>query len=325
MKRLTFFSFYDPKNQIDTYVIHYLKELNYVSDIIFSADCELSEFELEKINPFILTSTCKSHGEYDFGSHKLSYLKAIELDILKNYDWLILANDSCYGPFYKLDAVFHKMENKNIDFWGFTHNTIDSSPHIQSYFVSINKDAFKSDTFSNFITSIKKEKIRRNIILKYEHGLTRILEEDNFSYDTYFIEKPNSFLHDPAKDWELMILRGFPFIKRTLFTRNTYNRKNLHKYKKVIHSIHPKYDLAMISDNLKKYKIIVKSHSLLSYISKLIFLPYLLIKIPLWHLKFKNKVISFKEYRKIFFFCLEFDWNKTDIKNYISNLNEIMN
>lgn len=257
MKRLTFFSFFDPNKQIDSYVIHYLKELSEVSDIIFSTDCNISEKELSKIKNLVLFSLINQHGEYDFGSHKRAYIEASNRNLLNNYDWLILANDSCYGPFYKFKPILLKMESKELDYWGFTHNTVDLTPHIQSYFVAIKSNAFLSQTFNDFILSIKQESIRRNIILNYEHGLTKKLKNAGFKYDTFFTEEPLSFLHDPVKDWDKMIEKGFPFIKRTLFTRNTYRLKNLKTYKNIIHQNFPEYDLKLIEENLDRYSTLI--------------------------------------------------------------------
>ena len=253
MKRLIFFSFFDPNKQINDYVIFYLTELKKVSDIIFSSDGELPVNELEKINHLCLFETSIKHGEYDFGSHKRAYKLAIEKDILKNYDWLILANDSCYGPFVPFDKIFIKMESLPLDFWGMTHNTVDKSPHIQSYFVALNKSSFLSDIFKNFILSIQKEDIRRNIIIKYEHGLTKCLHENGYKYDTYMPDVLGKFTNDPLKNWDEMIKKGFPFIKRTLFTRNTYNLRNLKNYKKIINNQHPNYNTDLIEENLNRY------------------------------------------------------------------------
>ena len=253
MKRLTLFSFYDPSNTVDLYVVHYLLELSKVSDIIFSSDCVLNNKELKKVKSITPHIVNTKHGEYDFGSHKRSLEYAKSLGILKAYDWLILANDSCFGPFTELLPIFQKMESRKLDFWGFTHNTVDRTPHIQSYFVSLKKEVIKSKIFTSHLNSIEREDIRKNVVFKYEHGLTKKLKDANFIYQCYFPETSSSFIYDPAKNWDLMIERGFPFLKRTLFTRNQYGLKNLERYPSVISKHYPDYDISLIRKNLKKY------------------------------------------------------------------------
>ncbi|NQY28274.1 MAG: hypothetical protein HRT69_02265 [Flavobacteriaceae bacterium] len=255
MKRLTLFSSFDPDNIIDDYVIYYLTELSKVSDIIFSADCKYSEEQISKLNGLTKYNIHDRHGEYDFGSYKKAYLKADELDILQDYDQIILANDSCYGPFYDLQKVFNKMDPKKVDFWGFSNNIVDITPHLQSYFIVINKEAFLSSEFREFLLSVKKEEIRKQVVFKYEHGLTRILTKAGFTHTAFFTEKNNKFIHDPSKKWDLMIKREFPFLKRTTFTRNSYKLTNLKKYKKVIHKKYPNYDITLIEKNLSRYEL----------------------------------------------------------------------
>lgn len=125
--------------------------------------------------------------------------------ILQKYDWLILSNDSVFGPFYPFEIIFKKMEKQRIDFWGFTKNTIDIKAHLQSYFVSINKSAFLSKEFRYFIKSIERQKNRKNVVFKYEHGLTEVLNKEGFKDASFFKEAIDTFTHDPAKDWDKMI------------------------------------------------------------------------------------------------------------------------
>ena len=100
MKRLAIFAGYDKYNIIDDYVLFYLKELKKISDIIYIADCEMPETELNKIKDYTIKAISEKHREYDFGSYKRGYIYAKENNILENYDYLILCNDSVYGPFF---------------------------------------------------------------------------------------------------------------------------------------------------------------------------------------------------------------------------------
>ena len=253
MKRLTFFSFFDPSMRVDPYVVHYLEELKKISDVIVSCDCSLEPPELDKLESITTHIIHEPHGEYDFGSHKRSLQYAKNQRILSSYDWVILANDSCYGPFTSLQPVLKKMESKELDFWGFTQNTIDTEAHIQSYFVALKKTVVESEAFINHLHSVKREEVRKNVVLKYEHGLTKSLVNASFSYQCYFPETESSFLHDPAKNWDLMIENGFPFLKRTLFTRNPYKLRNLGSYPEVIGKFYPEFDVSLIRNNLKRY------------------------------------------------------------------------
>lgn len=57
--------------------------------------------------------------------------------------------------------------------------------HVQSYFVVFKPVVFNSEIFNNFITSVKKEDTKEEIIIRYEMGMTHLLEENGFKYDSY--------------------------------------------------------------------------------------------------------------------------------------------
>ena len=149
MKRAVVFAHYDKDSIIDDYVIYYLKELKKISDtIVFVSCCNLADKEIEKLNGIASHVITQIHDEYDFGSYKRGFLYL--QDKLNEFDELIFANDSCYGPLYPLEKVFSKMENENSDFWGITKNNFGykknlkhffvKRPHIQSYFIVFNKN-----------------------------------------------------------------------------------------------------------------------------------------------------------------------------------------
>jgi len=67
--------------------------------------------------------------------------------------------------------------------------------------------------FLSFIESIKKEKNRNEIILKYEIGLSEMLLENNFvmkSFINAYLSESSPFLH---RAQELILNHGMPFLK----------------------------------------------------------------------------------------------------------------
>lgn len=273
--RTAIFAHFDKDNLIDDYVIYYLNALKkVVQKLIFVSDCNLSTVETDKLNGIADGIIAKPHGEHDFGSYKRGVLFAQENNLLNDTDELIFANDSCYGPFFQLENVFEKMEQENCNFWGITQNNkfkIRKNlfwkkyeiPHIQSYFFVLKKEVFNSGVFLNFINSIKKEKSRNEVILKYEIGLSELLLENNFVMKS-FIEtcKDDSspFLH---RAQELILNHGMPFLKCAI-PRGRYVglEVDLTEIAKV-----SDYPIEMIEKHAKRTKI---SHFfLLSWLKKL--------------------------------------------------------
>ena len=74
-KRLFIFAGYDKDCIVDETLLHYLKSLSELGDIVFTMDNSLSDTEASKITSIknILSVTAVNHGEYDFGSYKRGF------------------------------------------------------------------------------------------------------------------------------------------------------------------------------------------------------------------------------------------------------------
>ena len=231
MKRAVIFAHYDKDNIIDDYVIYYLKELKKIAEtIVFVSCCNLCNNQVEKVKTITSDIIAQKHDEYDFGSYKRGFLYL--KDRLDDFDELIFANDSCYGPLYPLENIFEKMENQALDFWGITKNNFGykknikhcfvKRPHIQSYFIVFKKNIFTKDFFAEFIKSIKHQDSKKQIISNYEIGLTELLVNKGFKYKT-FINAYENINNITILKWRQIIEKyNMPFIKKSLFDlRNT--------------------------------------------------------------------------------------------------------
>jgi len=229
MKRVAIFAHFDKDDIIDDYVIYYLQGLKKVADdIIFVSDCNLPLAETKKLNGICLKIIAQKHGEYDFGSYKRGILEA--KNILNNYDELIIANDSCYGPIFPFENVFKQMGQRKCDFWGLTQNKNIYPIHIQSFFVVFKKTVFLNSIFITFFEKVEKETSKTILIEKYEIGLTQTLIKAGFKKDSFFKKpfKENPMLNNKA--FKLIFLE-MPFIKISLLKENIFDVKNLYIWK----------------------------------------------------------------------------------------------
>lgn len=275
-KRLTLFAHWDQDNTIDDYVIYYLSELKKVSDIIFVSDCDLAEDEIVKINPLTLISKAERHGEYDFGSYKRAYLLAT--DIINDYQELLLVNDSCYGPIFPL-ATF--LDNTNdSDFWGiYKHKTpeFENIEHIQSFFMVFKEEVFKSNQFKLFLMNVKKEKMKKDIIGKYEIGLSKILHENEFKSSSVIPCSTKAFAYE-EESLNFNLQEKVPLIKREILLNNSLCALNIYNY-----------FLKLPFDNSLKRKILLNLNRLSDgrYANKWFFSP------PSFLTRTRNKYILF--------------------------------
>ena len=205
-KTAVIFAMYSSNGLIESSTIDYLKELKKYSDyMVVIGDCPIFESEIKKIQPYINSYVFKKHGEYDFGSYKRGFSILKSEKVLSKIDNLVFANDSVDYLGESLKDFFEQM--KLHDFFGLTLNNYGYSkdlksyipaPHLQSFLITISSNIFKERFFSNFLNSVKKERVKEKIIYKYEMGLSRIILENGFKKYSYYVPLKDSVAMDPC-------------------------------------------------------------------------------------------------------------------------------
>lgn len=184
-KRIAIFASFSKKKQIADYVVYYLKALHKVTDtIIFVADNDMKREEADKLSGTVLTTICRRHGMYDFGSYRIGYFWALEHHLLDETDELIFANDSCYGPVFPFEKIFEKMDEKECDFWGLT-DSYEERHHLLSFFLVFKKNVFTSLAFHNFVSNFTKQESFWDYVNLYEKIFTELLENNRFKSAVY--------------------------------------------------------------------------------------------------------------------------------------------
>ena len=285
MNRTVVFAHYDKDSIIDDYVIYYLKALKEIAqNIVFVSCSSLSEDEKNKLNGIASKIIAEHHEEYYFGSYKrgFNYLKANNL--LNEIDELIIVNDSCFGPFYPFKEIFNEMDKKDCDFWGITKNNFGyrkvpnhffvKRPHIQSYFIVLKNNTFKSKAFANFMTSIKPENNKCVVVSNYEIGLSEMLVELGFKYDVYIkaYERINNMT---IYKWRQLILEHkMPFMKCSLPRLVNKNLTTVEGYQEIIKQVCD-YPVELIENNVKRTQYIRKGRHTSPIIVKRAFFDFL--------------------------------------------------
>lgn len=237
MRRVVIFAHYDRNELIADYVVYYLKELKKISEEIIFVSCQniKEKYKLKGLASHIID---EYHNEYDFGSFKRGFFYLENR--LDNFDEIVFANDSCYGPLYSMKKIFNKMANKKCDFWGITKNNFGINnfqikrPHVQSYFVTLKKQIFTQKFFIDFMKSIKHEETKDLIISNYEIGLTELLVNHGFKYQTLVNAYENISNPTLIKWRELINNYNMPFIKKSLFDLKNTDIATIDDYKMAI-------------------------------------------------------------------------------------------
>lgn len=282
VRRICLFAAFDPDGLVDEVLVAYLRELSRHADVHLLADCEMQPGELAKLGGIVASARAERHGEYDFGSWS-RLIKQVGWDAVAEYDELLFVNDSCY-LLRELDHVFARMDARACDWWGMQAtkgmaatrsnprnrflepipletvctallDTFESDYcydfHVGSYFLAFRAPVIADAGFRRQIESITGQESKRNVILKYEAGLTRRLIATGFAFDT-FIDALYPF-HPVYSNWYFQLLdQGFPLLKRYLLANNHYRVRGLWRWKeKVLHKV-PEADVAAIERHLRR-------------------------------------------------------------------------
>lgn len=270
-KIICIFSHYDKDAQVDDYVLFYLKSLfDYGCDIKFVTTSDIDENEQKKLLPYCEQIVIRENIGIDFGSYKCGIELIGDID---QYEKLIIANDSVYGPVLNIAELIEYGDKNNLDIWGST-DSFELDYHIQSYFIVYKKNVFTDDAFQKFWKKIFFLKVKNNVIFNYEVGGSEYFLKRGFklgalcSYQKIKsdilaradLTQSNTYHAISKKNinltlwvWDLLIKKyGCPFIKRELLLANPINVKIDHW--KVLLLESGQYDPELIEKHLKRIK-----------------------------------------------------------------------
>ncbi len=175
-QRLCIFCHYDADGMIADYVRHYVRALQQAGcEVWFVSNAPtLKEEHVEAVLPHVRTLLWRENKGYDFGAYYTGLMAAgmMQEGAWDRYQQVMMANDSVYGPFYPLQDVFQRMEQRSYDVWGVTDG-ISYRYYVQSYFmVWENRPAVMQaarDFFRRFTFTDDKDEV----IARYELGLSQ--------------------------------------------------------------------------------------------------------------------------------------------------------
>ena len=160
VRRACVFAHFDKDGKVDEYVRYYLSCLMNVADHIhFVTVSDLDDESHAALVSLGIEITQRDNVGYDFMSYSFG-LRSLEID---DYDEIIICNDSVYGPFFDLQAIFQHMDAVDCDFWGITES-LEISRHIQSYFVVFKAAVLSDQVFREFWSGVRVLTEKKDII-----------------------------------------------------------------------------------------------------------------------------------------------------------------
>lgn len=282
-RRACLFASYDPNGLVDDYVLDYLRALQRHADIYFLSDATLPAGELRKLDGLVKGAWAVRHGEYDFGSYSRLARFYVGWETLKQYDEVILANDSCY-LLRSLDELFAEMDKRQCDWWGLQatkglsatrhvkSNSFDKKIplaevkkkllssferddfydfHIGSYFLVFRQPVLQEGSLTRLLDGAKKQPNKKAIIQAYEIGLTRTLINRRLEFDT-FIDALHPFHPLYTERHFDLVAEGMPLFKRFFLSENHYFAPELWRWKERLQALLPGLDTTAFEKNLTR-------------------------------------------------------------------------
>ncbi len=278
------FVHFDRGGEVHDYVLFYLRAIRDAGfEILFVSNGPLLPARsLAKLEPLCARIVCRRNVGYDFGAYR-DGLRA--LGDLAQFNRVLLANDSVYGPLFDLSAVLSRCGDQAA-VWGMT-DSWSIRYHLQSFFLLIGREALTSPHFTSFWAGVLPLQSKGLVIRRYEVGFTQAMlraglhcealfpyrvaaqdlvrasHEGRFSEDAigpvmldFFamllrrVEsgRPLNPLHH---FWDHMISgHHCPFIKRELLARNPARIPHAHLWERLIRTVST-YDTKLIARHLQ--------------------------------------------------------------------------
>ena len=188
-RRLVLFAHFDRKDEVDPYVVYYLERLwRSGSTIVFvSGSPWLRAETAEAIRPFCAGIYTRETLSLDFGSWHLAWaLVEARGWKIENFDELLLANDSVYGPLFDLEEMFSA--RGIADLFGVTESREHVS-HLQSFFLLWALNERTLPFLRRFWREFQYIANKDRLIQRYEIGMSVAAREQGLLVKAYISDE----------------------------------------------------------------------------------------------------------------------------------------
>ena len=245
------FVHYDKDSLITADCVHHIQKLSEYCDLFFVSSSELLATlpdEIDKIKPFCNQILIRKNSGYDFGCW--SHVIRKNYPQLCEYEGVLLANDSNWGPLNDFSDTFSKINSllSQVDFLGLT-SSMTPSWHLQSFFVMYSKKVFTAPYFKQHWFNIGIHDSKFDIIMNYEVSWCTRLKRLGFHGMSLYVD---STANNPTHvDWEKLLKNDYPYLKKELIRDNPL-RIDLSNLPNILSSYKRNWHLSLL-DYLERY------------------------------------------------------------------------
>lgn len=267
MRRICIYLTYDRQKTVDRYIGYMLKELKSCADCLVVV-CNGTEVVrgMEILEEYADRIFYRENVGFDAGGFKDALCSLVGWDKVLQYDELVLANDSMFGPFKPMQDIFAEMERRRVDFWGLIkrgegrYGRIGCIPeHIQSFFFLVGSRMLHCSQFRDYWESMPYYHTLHETVIGHEINFTGYFAGLGYTFDALAdtgvndsADADNNYTQYSHIAFELIKKRNFPFLKRQQIADNTLNRQTQENLRQAIEYIGDEtgYDVDLIWENI---------------------------------------------------------------------------
>lgn len=269
MKRLCIYLTYDKQSIIDSYIGYMLKELKTcVDSLIVVCNERRIRKGLDNLTLYANRIYYRENIGFDAGGFKDALCSFLGWEYVLEFDELILANDSFFGPFRPMEEIFAEMDEQQVDFWGLAKAEYgacknnygkDVPEHIQSYFMVVRSKMLHCSEFKAYWENMPYYTVFSELFKEYEFKFTQYFSVLGYSYaaladtkanDSENIE--NNYCQYASIPYELIERRNFPFLKKQQIGFEVLDKQTQEQIRLAIEYVekNTEYDVNLIWENL---------------------------------------------------------------------------
>ena len=254
--RVCFFAHYHPQGITADHVLFYLAALKQAGfSVVVLSTATMDAGEQAKLRGACAALVMRENRGLDFGG----WMEAVKLFFPLTAEFLLLANDSVYGPLADLGAFIARLTAVPADFYGIIESYEAGRAHFQSWFLLLRPSAYRSPAFATLMsTPISDTMSKLDIIVTYEQGLTgRLRQAGLIGHPWFSVEDggrvARQFHYNPMQlTWcQLVARKAVPFVKIELLRDNPMRVPDAGGWRRVVGARAAKL-VPMIADDLAR-------------------------------------------------------------------------
>ncbi|KDE21520.1 glycosyl transferase [Acetobacter aceti 1023] len=233
-----FFAAYAPNGILPPFTQFYLKNIlncGFILHLVLSGDTPADKETIFFCKKNNIHFWQRPNGGMDFGAWRFLFQK----NVAAHAPYVLLANDSVFGPFRPLATVLAHAHAYTLPAWGLIASRL-VTPHLQSWFIGLSHKTLQTAPVQQVFSLPFEHMSRNEIIWHGELGLSVALQEAGIPLQAAWSDLnaplarflPTNPMHT---HWYSLAASGqVPFIKRELLRNNSFAIPNLHQWPDVI-------------------------------------------------------------------------------------------